>query len=142
MPVGTDVTERLGVRKHEKPVPVGMAGDPVGPFPSFIPKTDEENFQRVPELVARMVEGWCASIKHDGTSCTAWVDAAHNSGMASKAAAARDMCMGRFQQGSDTESASVFDAGRAGKMPMAMPATCRHALCSRGRRAGARIRSA
>lgn len=75
MPVGTDVTERLGVRKHEKPVPVGMAGEPVGPFPSFIPKTDEENFQRVPELVARMVEGWCASIKHDGTSCTAWVDA-------------------------------------------------------------------
>jgi len=29
--------------------------------------------------------------------------------------------MGRIQQGIETEVASVFDAGRAGKMPMAMP---------------------
>ena len=47
MPPGTDMTEALGVTKHEKPVPAGMGGDAVGAFPSFLPKTDEPNFQTV-----------------------------------------------------------------------------------------------
>lgn len=77
MPPGTDLTEALGVKKHEKPIPVGMQGDAVGEFPSFIPKTDEENFQRVPELVARMqFDAWTATEKADGTSGTAWTDEA------------------------------------------------------------------
>jgi hypothetical protein len=72
---GCDLTEALGVKKHEKPVPVGMQGDVVGEFPSFIPKTDEPNFQTVPELVARMaLDAWHAREKADGTSATAWVD--------------------------------------------------------------------
>ena len=75
MPVGTDMTEALGVVKYEKPIPVALAGDMAGSFPSFIPKTDEANFQTVPELVERLADGnWYAAEKADGTSCTVWND--------------------------------------------------------------------
>lgn len=73
--LGTDLTSILGVTKHEKPVPASMAGEMVGPFPSFIPKTDEPNFQTIEnfaELMAR--DSWYATEKADGTSCTAWND--------------------------------------------------------------------
>ena len=74
---GTSAAEQLGVTKYEKPVPASMGGDAVGAFPSFIPKTDEPNFQTVPELVEKMADGnWYAAEKADGTSCTAWVDEA------------------------------------------------------------------
>lgn len=74
--IGSDLTELYGVTKYEKPLPVGAAGDILGSFPNWIPKTDEDNFQRVPELVARMkVEPWYATVKADGTSCTVWNDA-------------------------------------------------------------------
>ena len=72
---GTDLTEVLGVKKHEKPVPAAIAGDVRGNFPSFIPKTDEENFQRVRNLEELMTGwDWVASVKYDGTSCTVWND--------------------------------------------------------------------
>ena len=75
MPPGTDMAEALGVTKYEKPIPVGMQGDAIGAFPGHIPKTDEPNFQSVPELVERMrTEPWYATEKADGTSCTAYVD--------------------------------------------------------------------
>lgn len=73
--VGDDLTEALGVTKYTKPVPATMRGEMMGAFPDFIPKTDEPNFQTVPELVARMgLDDWYATEKVDGTSCTAWVD--------------------------------------------------------------------
>lgn len=72
---GADLTEVLQVVKHEKPVPVAIAGDVRGSFPSFIPKTDEENFQRVRNLEELMTGwDWVASVKYDGTSCTVWND--------------------------------------------------------------------
>lgn len=72
---GYDLTEELGVKKHEKPIPAAMAGDVRGNFPDFIPKTDEENFQRVRDLDLVMEDSdWVATVKYDGTSCTAWVD--------------------------------------------------------------------
>lgn len=72
---GDDFTEVLGVTKYSKPIPAGMAGDAVGPFPSFIPKTDEPNFQSVPELVeALRGNPWEARMKCDGSSCTVWRD--------------------------------------------------------------------
>lgn len=72
---GEDVAALLGVTKYSKPIPTGMAGDAAGAFPVYIPKTDEPNWQTVPEMVARMAtEHWYASEKADGTSCTAWVD--------------------------------------------------------------------
>lgn len=76
IPPGTDLTEALGVTKYEKPIPAAMSGDAIGPFPGIISKTDEPNFQAVPEMVARMAESsWYATEKADGTSCTVWNDA-------------------------------------------------------------------
>ena len=72
--IGDDRTIELGVTKHEKPIPANLSGKIKGHFPQFIPKTDEENFQRVRELVERMVEGYVATLKMDGSSCTAFVD--------------------------------------------------------------------
>ena len=75
MPPGTDMTAALGVTKHEKPIPTAMTGDAVGAFPSLIPKTDEPNFQTVPEFVERLARSdWYAAEKADGSSTTAWVD--------------------------------------------------------------------
>ena len=71
--VGDDATDALGVTKYEKPIPANMSGDIYGDFPSFIPKTDEPNFQSVPYLVEAM-RGlrYVATLKADGTSCTAY----------------------------------------------------------------------
>jgi RNA ligase (TIGR02306 family) len=75
LPVGTDIAESLGVTKFEKPMPMGMQGEFIGAFPALIPKTDEPNFQTVPEMVERMrTEPWYATEKADGTSCTAYND--------------------------------------------------------------------
>lgn len=72
---GDDVTELMGVTKYEKPIPAAIAGDVRGNFPSFIPKTDETNFQRIRDLEELMDESdWIATLKYDGTSCTVYVD--------------------------------------------------------------------
>jgi len=73
LPPGTDLTGELGVKKHEKPLPSGMAGDMVGAFPSFLPKTDEPNFQTV-DFEQLMAQPFYVTEKADGSSCTAWVD--------------------------------------------------------------------
>ena len=85
MPVGTDLGEALGVTRFYKPLPASMAGDAIGNFPSFIPKTDEPNFQTVPELVERMQsEAFVITLKCDGSSCTAWNDEDGNLHVASR----------------------------------------------------------
>ena len=73
---GDDIGEALGVTKYEKKIPQQMAGEAKGNFPSFIPKTDEHNFQRVRDLeeACEYVDLY-ATIKYDGTSCTVWNDA-------------------------------------------------------------------
>ena len=73
MPPGTDLTEALGVTKYEKLIPAGMSGDAVGSFPSFLPKTDEPNFQTV-DFEQLMTQPFYVTEKADGSSCTAWVD--------------------------------------------------------------------
>jgi RNA ligase (TIGR02306 family) len=72
---GSDVTEMFGVTKYEKPIPAAIAGDVRGNFPSFIPKTNEENFQRIRDL-EELMDGsdWVATLKYDGTSCTVYTD--------------------------------------------------------------------
>jgi tRNA-binding EMAP/Myf-like protein len=72
--VGTDLTELLGVTKYSKPIPAGMGGDAVGAFPSFIPKTDEPNYQTIDWQALMDNSAWYASEKADGTSCTVWND--------------------------------------------------------------------
>ena len=44
---GDDVSEFLGIVKYEPPVPACLAGVVKGPFPSAIPKTDEERIQNL-----------------------------------------------------------------------------------------------
>jgi RNA ligase (TIGR02306 family) len=72
-PPGADFSEQLGVTKYSKPLPKEMQGVARGNFPSFIPKTDEPNFQTVPKLVAALNEApWVATMKCDGSSTTVW----------------------------------------------------------------------
>lgn len=85
MSIGTNLTEALGVTKYSKPLPASMTGDAVGNFPAFIPKTDEPNFQTVPELVDRTgIDAWVATLKCDGSSCTVWSDDEGNLHVASR----------------------------------------------------------
>jgi RNA ligase (TIGR02306 family) len=71
---GSDMTEALGVTKYEKPVSASMAGEMAGAFPSFLPKTDEPNFQTVDFSALMASKPFYVTEKADGTSCTAWVD--------------------------------------------------------------------
>ncbi len=45
--IGEDLTEILGVQKWETPIPAQLAGEVIGGFPSFIPKTDQERIQNM-----------------------------------------------------------------------------------------------
>lgn len=67
--VGYDISFQMGVTKYTKPLP--LSADIKGNFPIFIPKTDEPNFQTVPELVKALC-GKPAYVtqKMDGTSIT------------------------------------------------------------------------
>lgn len=44
---GSDVTEVLGIKKWEKPIPACLAGISRGNFPTQIPKTDQERVQNL-----------------------------------------------------------------------------------------------
>lgn len=72
---GTDVTEKLGVLKYEKPVNAQLAGMARGNFPSFIPKTDQERIQNLKkELTKYNEESYRFEVteKVDGSSCTVY----------------------------------------------------------------------
>jgi RNA ligase (TIGR02306 family) len=71
---GADVTEWLGVRKWEPPLPIGMGGKVKGGFPGFLPKTDETRVQ-VLESVLQRHRGkmFYVTEKLDGTSFTAFL---------------------------------------------------------------------
>ena len=69
--IGDDITELMNVTKYSKPVPAGFEGQNLGSFPSFIPKTDEPNFQTVPEIVDFMRgKEFYSTVKVDGMSLT------------------------------------------------------------------------
>lgn len=71
--IGDDVTELYRVTKYHKPVPAHLQGQAIGNFPDFIPKTDEPNYQRYPELVQSLVgKSWYMTEKADGSSTTAY----------------------------------------------------------------------
>lgn len=46
-PVGTDVSDDLGILKYDPPVSAQLAGISRGAFPSYFPKTDEERIQNL-----------------------------------------------------------------------------------------------
>jgi hypothetical protein len=69
--VGDDMTLFFGVTKYHKPIPAHLQGVAIGDFPSFIPKTDEPNYQRSPELVNALIgKPWYMTEKADGSSTT------------------------------------------------------------------------
>lgn len=71
--VGRDITVENGVTKYHKPVAAHLQGIAKGEFPGFIPKTDEPNYQRYPELVDTLVgKAWYMTEKADGSSTTAY----------------------------------------------------------------------
>lgn len=66
-----DVSELLGIHKWEPPISKQMAAMTYGPFPAFIPKTDEERVQNLGDTVARHVgETFYVTEKLDGCSVT------------------------------------------------------------------------
>ncbi len=75
---GDDATALLKVAHYDEVVeqlrPLtgkGLAGDVMGPFPSLIPKTDEERIQNLGEWFETMKgRVWQVTQKHDGMSCT------------------------------------------------------------------------
>lgn len=67
-----DLTNIIGVKKFEKPIPANLAGTIKSTFPSsIVPKTDEERVQNYPRLVEDINGLECyISVKMDGTSAT------------------------------------------------------------------------
>lgn len=74
--VGLDVSDFLGIKKYEPPIPAQLAGEVKGSFPGFIPKTDQERIQNLKaELDAWKAEGdlWEVTEKLDGSSMTVYI---------------------------------------------------------------------
>ena len=68
---GLDVTEVLGVVKYEPPIPASLAGQVKGPFPGFIPKTDETRVQVLQPVLDAFAGTPCyVTEKLDGSSVT------------------------------------------------------------------------
>lgn len=76
-PVGTDVSEIMGVTRYEPPIDIKINGSGrVRTFPDdIVPKTDETRLQSVPYIL-KYFEGLhvTATLKYDGTSCTVFWD--------------------------------------------------------------------
>lgn len=73
--IGKDMTPWCGVTKYSKPIPANLQGKALGPFPSFIPKTDEPNFQNSEgqEGIEKLIgQSFYITEKADGSSTTAY----------------------------------------------------------------------
>lgn len=71
--IGDGMDAFYGVFKYEKPIDPSVGGDIAGNFPSFIPKTDEPNFQGVPNMVMALLgKTFYVTEKADGSSGTAY----------------------------------------------------------------------
>lgn len=72
MPVGTDVSELLNVHKYEN-IEFSIRGNIFGPFPFFVPTTDEVRIQSEPGLLKEIEnQEVYISTKYDGTSFTSY----------------------------------------------------------------------
>ena len=72
---GTDLTETLGIRKWEPPIPAQLQGTMKGNFPHFIPKTDQERCQNLRKEIFEEHKGetYEVTTKLDGSSMTVYV---------------------------------------------------------------------
>lgn len=74
---GQDVTEILGIKKWERPIPSQLVGLVQGNFPTLVPKTDQERIQNLTKEIRSWTEKgviWELSEKLDGSSCTMYLD--------------------------------------------------------------------
>jgi RNA ligase (TIGR02306 family) len=70
---GDDLTEKLGIKKWEKPMNAQLAGVCKGNFPSLIPKTDQERVQNLKkEIVAAQGQVFEVTEKMEGSSMTVY----------------------------------------------------------------------
>jgi RNA ligase (TIGR02306 family) len=73
---GFDVTDKLGIKHYEKPVPAELAGQAVGSFPGFLIITDEDNLRTYPDAVPEMFgRPYYITRKDDGSSGTFFIRA-------------------------------------------------------------------
>ena len=73
--VNTDLTDSLGIKKYEPPVPAQLVGQVKGTFPSFIRRTDQERIQNLPEYFEKFSDmKFEISEKIDGTSATYYIN--------------------------------------------------------------------
>ena len=71
---GADVSSALGIVKYDPPLPASLAGRVKGPFPSFVPKTDETRVQVLEGVLARhRGKTFYVTEKLDGASVTAYL---------------------------------------------------------------------
>jgi RNA ligase (TIGR02306 family) len=72
--VNEDVSDYLGVLKYEQPIPVQLAGQVRGNFPTFIKKTDEERCQNLGKVIFEENKDsfYEVTMKMDGTSFTGY----------------------------------------------------------------------
>lgn len=70
---GQDVTDLLKITKYEVLSPGESSGVRVGPFPAFVPKTDQMRLQSYPTLMEEIYgQEVYVTTKYDGTSFTAY----------------------------------------------------------------------
>jgi RNA ligase (TIGR02306 family) len=88
---GTDITDKCGVVKWDRPIPANLRGKIAGNFPPFIPKTDQERIQnlfhdpvRSPMLPQNLENWYEISLKLDGTSMTVYLDKGGHFGVCSR----------------------------------------------------------
>jgi len=71
---GKDLTEFMDVKQFEAPIPFYLAGIKKGPFPDFIPKTDETRAQTLIEILKQHQGEKCyITEKLDGSSITIYL---------------------------------------------------------------------
>jgi RNA ligase (TIGR02306 family) len=72
---GTDVSEFIGAKHYEKPIPTNLAGKIIGHLPSFIKKTDEENLENVIGVLNELKnKPYYITVKVDGSSGTFYIN--------------------------------------------------------------------
>lgn len=68
---GMDVTDIIGVKHFEKPVPFELAGQAIGTIPGFVIITDEDNLRTYPNAIPEMYgRQFYITRKDDGSSGT------------------------------------------------------------------------
>ena len=71
---GEDVTDLLGIKHYEKPIPAELAGKAVGSLPGFLIMTDEKNLRSYPDAVPEMyARPFYITRKVDGSSGTFFI---------------------------------------------------------------------